>query len=182
MCDSHFAHQQLRVEVYIAEGEWGRKVSTPKQLAVTLSTKCANNTTVLLVKPKHDCSFMAAKVSPMKGISTYLAAHYDHHSETRQVSFQFSQPWTVCTLLHNKADSCSIFSSCSFIVVIYATSVMPHAIDVSTSCIGNFASKIFGIITLENYMLWIALNPTSIHERTIKASLFSSSSTMQSTQ
>ena len=89
VCDSHFAHQQLRVEAYIAEGEWRRKVSTPKQLAVALSTKCVKNTTVLLMKPKHDCPFMAVKLPPIKGISTYLAAHYDHHSETPQVSFFF---------------------------------------------------------------------------------------------
>ena len=68
------------------EGEWGRKVSTPMQFAVALSTKCVN-TTVLLVKPKHDCPFMAAKFPPIKAISTYLAAHYDHHSKTPQVSF-----------------------------------------------------------------------------------------------
>ena len=89
VCGSHFAHQQLRVEayMYIAKGEWERKVSTPKQLAVALSTKCVKNTTVLLVKPKHDCPFMAAKLPPIKAISTYLAAHYDHHSETPRVSF-----------------------------------------------------------------------------------------------
>ena len=87
VCDSCFAHQQFRVEACIAEGEWGRKVSTPKQLAVALSTKCVKNTTVLLVKPKDDYPFMTAKLPPTKGISTYLAAHYDHHSETPQVSF-----------------------------------------------------------------------------------------------
>ncbi|KAL5489384.1 hypothetical protein EMCRGX_G018473 [Ephydatia muelleri] len=66
VCGSHFAHQQLRVEayMYIAKGEWERKVSTPKQLAVALSTKCVKNTTVLLVKPKHDCLFMAVKLPP----------------------------------------------------------------------------------------------------------------------
>ena len=65
VCDSHFAHQQLRVEAYIAEGEWGRKAPTPKQLAVALSTKCVKNTTVL-VKPKHDCPFMAANFPQSK--------------------------------------------------------------------------------------------------------------------
>ena len=30
---------------------------------------------------------MAVKLPPIKGISTYLAAHYDHHSATPQVSF-----------------------------------------------------------------------------------------------
>ena len=62
-------------------------MSTSKQLAVALSTKCVRNTTVLRVKPKHDCPFMAVKLPPIKGISTYLAAHYDHHSATPQVSF-----------------------------------------------------------------------------------------------
>ena len=57
-------------------------MSTPKQLAVALSTKCVMNTTVLLVKPKHDCPFIAVKLPPIKGISAYLAAHYDHHSAT----------------------------------------------------------------------------------------------------
>ena len=39
------------------------------------------------MKPKHDCPFMAVKLPPIKGISSYLVAHYDHHSETPQVSF-----------------------------------------------------------------------------------------------
>ena len=63
------------------------KCQLQSNFAVALSTKCVKNTTVLLVKPKHDCPFMAAKLPPIKGISTYLAAHYDHHSETPQVSF-----------------------------------------------------------------------------------------------
>ena len=75
-------------------------MSTPKQLAVALSTKCVKNTTVLLMKPKHDCPFMAVKLPPIKGISTYLAAHYDHHSETPQVSFFFTTLDSLYTIIH----------------------------------------------------------------------------------
>ena len=43
------------------EGEGGRKVSTAKQLAVALSSKCVKDTTVLLVMPKHDAPFVSTK-------------------------------------------------------------------------------------------------------------------------
>ena len=106
--DSHFAHQQLRVEAYIAEGEWGRKVSTPKQLAVALSTKCVKNTTVLLVKPKHDCPFMAANFPQSKAFQPIWLLIMTTILKPLNACFIFSQPWTVCTFLHNKADSCFI--------------------------------------------------------------------------
>ena len=86
ICDSHFSHQQSRVEAYISEGEGRRKVSTPKQLAIALSTKCVKNTIVLLVKPKYDPPFMTAKVAPINGISNLLAATYSHHSSNPTVS------------------------------------------------------------------------------------------------
>ena len=87
ICDSHFSHQQSRVEAYISEGEGGRKVSTPKRLAIALSTKCVKNTTVLLVKPKYDPPFMTAKVAPINGISTFLAATYSHHAMETGIQF-----------------------------------------------------------------------------------------------
>ena len=65
ICDSHFSHKQSRVEAYICEGGGERKVSTPKQLAIALSSKCVRNTTVLLVKPKYDPPFMTAKVAQL---------------------------------------------------------------------------------------------------------------------
>ena len=34
VCDTHFLHQQIHVDNYLVLGEGGRKVSTPKQLAV----------------------------------------------------------------------------------------------------------------------------------------------------
>ena len=49
--ETHFSHQQSRVEAYLVQGNGGRKVSTPKQLAVALMEKSLSNTTVLLVKP-----------------------------------------------------------------------------------------------------------------------------------
>ena len=51
VCDTHFSHQQTRVDAYLAQGDGGKKVSTPKQLAVALMTTSVSNTTVLLVKP-----------------------------------------------------------------------------------------------------------------------------------
>ena len=45
VCDTHFVHQQARVDVNISEGNGGRKVSTAKQLAVGLSTKSVKDTT-----------------------------------------------------------------------------------------------------------------------------------------
>ena len=82
-----FSHQQSRVEAYISEGKGERKASTPKQLAIALSTKCVRNTTVLLVKPKYYPPFMTAKVAPINGISTFLTATYNHHSSNPTVSF-----------------------------------------------------------------------------------------------
>ena len=51
VCDTHFSHQQTQVEAYLTQGEGGRKISTPKQLAVALMEKSTINTTVLLIKP-----------------------------------------------------------------------------------------------------------------------------------
>ena len=99
ICDSHFSHQQSRVEAYIYEGEGGRKVSTPKQLAIALSTKCVKNTTVLLVKPKYDPPFMTAKVVPINGISTFLAATYSHHSSNTTVSLFHNIGQSVSSLI-----------------------------------------------------------------------------------
>ena len=48
--DTHFPHQQMHVDNYLVLGEEGRKVSTPKQLAVALMENRLLNTTVLLVK------------------------------------------------------------------------------------------------------------------------------------
>ncbi|KAL5517232.1 hypothetical protein EMCRGX_G002736 [Ephydatia muelleri] len=52
------------------EGEGGRKVSTAKQLAVALSSKCVKDTTVLLVKPKHDAPFVSTKVPAIQAGSS----------------------------------------------------------------------------------------------------------------
>ena len=39
MCDTHFSHQQARVNAYISEGSGGRNVSTPRQLVAALTAK-----------------------------------------------------------------------------------------------------------------------------------------------
>ena len=81
ICDTHFAHMQARVAAYISEGEGGRKVSTAKQLAVALSSKCGKDTTVLLVKPKHDAPFVSTKVPAIQGISNFYAVEYDEKNQ-----------------------------------------------------------------------------------------------------
>ena len=63
------------------EGEGGRKVSTAKQLAVALSSKCVKDTTVLLVKPKHDAPFVSTKVPAIQGISNFYAVEYDEKNQ-----------------------------------------------------------------------------------------------------
>eukprot|EP00731_Ephydatia_muelleri_P004817 Em0002g993a len=67
------------------EGEGGRKVSTAKQLAVALSRKCVKDTTVLLVKPKHDAPFVSTKVPAIQSISNFYAVEYDE--KIKQLSF-----------------------------------------------------------------------------------------------
>eukprot|EP00731_Ephydatia_muelleri_P037223 Em0421g4a len=47
VCDTHFSHQQTQVDAFLAQGEGGRKVSTPKQLAVALVNTSACNTAQL---------------------------------------------------------------------------------------------------------------------------------------
>ena len=51
VCDTHFSHQQTHVNTYLVQGVGGRKVSTPKQLAVALIENPIMNRTVLLLKP-----------------------------------------------------------------------------------------------------------------------------------
>ena len=48
MCATHFSHQQTHVDSYLVQGEGGRKVSTPIQLAVALMENPVRNSTVLV--------------------------------------------------------------------------------------------------------------------------------------
>ena len=76
VCDTHFSHQQTRVNAYLAQGEGGRKVSTPKQLAVALMTTSISNTTVLLVKPDFRAPFRSTHIPSVVGISELYATQY----------------------------------------------------------------------------------------------------------
>ena len=69
------------------EGEGGRKVSTAKQLAVALSSKCVKDTTVLLVQPKHDAPFVSTKVPAIQGILNFYAVEYDEKKIKNQSFF-----------------------------------------------------------------------------------------------
>ena len=76
VCDTHFSHQQARVDAYIAEGSGGRKVSTAKQLAAALSYKLVKNTTVLLLKPDFMAPFQSSNLKTIPGIASFYATQY----------------------------------------------------------------------------------------------------------
>ena len=76
VCDTHFSHQQTQVEAYLTQGEGGRKISTPKQLAVALMEKSTINTTVLLIKPNFEAPYRSAVCPSIKGISEFYFAQY----------------------------------------------------------------------------------------------------------
>ena len=69
VCDTHFSHQQTHVDAYLVQGDGGRKVSTPKQLAVALMTNSVCNTTVLLVKPDFSAAYRTAVIPAVPGKS-----------------------------------------------------------------------------------------------------------------
>ena len=74
VCDTHFSHQQTHIEANLKQGDGGRKVSTPKQLAVALMEKSITNTTVLLITPNFCASFRSAKCPSIDGITLFYAA------------------------------------------------------------------------------------------------------------
>ena len=87
---SHTSNQEMRPTFLKEKGE---------QLAIALSTKCVKNTTVLLVKLKYHPPFMTAKVAPINGISTFLAASYSHHSSNPTFSFFHNLGQSVLSLI-----------------------------------------------------------------------------------
>ena len=57
VCDTHFSHQQTQVDTYLVQRDGGRKVSTPKQLAVALITNSVKNTTACATcEARFSCS------------------------------------------------------------------------------------------------------------------------------
>eukprot|EP00731_Ephydatia_muelleri_P035750 Em0155g5a len=76
VCDTHFSHQQTHVNTYLIQGEGGRKVSTPKQLAVALMENPIMNTTVLLLKLDFKAPYRSTVVPCVSGISDFYAAQY----------------------------------------------------------------------------------------------------------
>ena len=87
VCDTHFSHQQSRVEAYLVQGNGGRKVSTPKQLAVALMEKSLSNTTVLLVKPDFKAPYRSKVIPAISGISEYYAAQYATTDSQQHIKF-----------------------------------------------------------------------------------------------
>ena len=87
VCDTHFSHQQTQVDAYLVQGDGGRKVSTPKQLAVDLMTTSVCNTTVLLVKPDFSAAYRTAVIHAVPGISEFYAAQYITTDGKQEVQF-----------------------------------------------------------------------------------------------
>ena len=84
VCDTHFSHQQTQVGAYLTQGEGGRKISTPKQLAVALMEKSTINTTVLLIKPNFKAPYRSAVCPSIKGISEFYVAQYITNNTSNQ--------------------------------------------------------------------------------------------------
>ena len=76
VCNTHFSHQQARVDAYISEGSGGRKVSSAKQLYTALATKLLKNTTILLVKPDFKAPFRSFGLRTIPGIASFYATKY----------------------------------------------------------------------------------------------------------
>ena len=89
VCDTHFSHQQTQVEAYLTQGEGGRKISTPKQLAVALMEKSTINTTVLLIKPNFEAPYRSAVCPSIKGISEFYVAQYITKKASNQQNILF---------------------------------------------------------------------------------------------
>ena len=87
VCDTHFSHQQSQVEAYLVQGNCGRKLSTPKQLAVALMEKSLSNTTVLLVKPDFKAPYRSKVIPAISGISEYYAAQYATTDGQQHIKF-----------------------------------------------------------------------------------------------
>ena len=73
VCNTHLSHQQTQVDAYLVQGDGGRKVSTPKQLAVALMTTSVCNTTV---KPDLSAAYRTAVIPAVPGISEFYVAQY----------------------------------------------------------------------------------------------------------
>ena len=80
VCDTHFPHQQTRVDACLVQGDGGRKISTAKQLAVALMATSVSNTTVLLVKSDFQAPYRSACTPSIPGISELYATQYVTHA------------------------------------------------------------------------------------------------------
>eukprot|EP00731_Ephydatia_muelleri_P002645 Em0001g2645a len=70
------SEDETHLEAYLKHGDGGRKISTPKQLAVALMEKSITNTTVLLIKPNFTAPYRSATCPSINGITQFYAAKY----------------------------------------------------------------------------------------------------------
>eukprot|EP00731_Ephydatia_muelleri_P001509 Em0001g1509a len=103
ICDTHFSHQQTQVDAYLVKGSGGRKVSTPKQLAVALIDSSVSNATILLLKLDFKAPYRSAAIPSIPGISGFYAAQYVTTAEKQQMvrfyNFLGQKVPSVCILI-----------------------------------------------------------------------------------
>ena len=134
VCDTHFSHQQTQVDAYLVHGDGGRKVSTPKQLAVALINTSVSNTTVLLVKPNFQAPYYAAAIPTIVGIFEFYAAQYVHvtSAEKQQVQFNncLGQTSSACV-------SIPLCHACSLITPMGAEGINFTGVTVTLNSVSN---------------------------------------------
>ena len=112
------------------QGDGGRKVSTPKQLAVALFNTSVSNTTVLLVKPNFQAPYYAAAIPTVVGISEFYAAQYVTSVGKQQVQFY--------NCLEQKTPSaCVSIPLCSLITPMGAEGINFTGVTVTLNSVSN---------------------------------------------
>ena len=87
VCDTHFSHQQTQVDAYLVQGDGGRKVSTPKQLAVALINTSVSNTVYWLNRTFRLHTMLQLFLPLLEFLSCMLHAQYVTSAGKQQVQF-----------------------------------------------------------------------------------------------
>ena len=109
-CVTLTSHTSRHIDTYLVQGDGGRKVYTPKQLAVALITNSVKNTTVLLVKSDFHAPCRTAVIPAIPGISGFYAANYITTDSNSEVQFFHSlgQKVPLVTVPIPSCPACSL--------------------------------------------------------------------------
>ena len=106
VCDTHCSYQQTQIEAYLKQGDGGRKLSTPKQLAVALMEKTITKTTVLLIKLNFCAPYRSVKCPSINGITQFYAALYITTASNQQKIDLYNCPGHKIPSLSVPVQSC----------------------------------------------------------------------------